>query len=154
VAIAAVLTAAVVAAAVGVLLGSASSPAPVRKTTPTISPATQATQVVQVLDGVASARHKGITRLDAARTAASQASAASAVEHAYATGVKNLAALPAVTKAAAATQKIGITLKGLVRAYGSLSDDARGLHKLHYASERKLIERGEKALAGETQALS
>jgi hypothetical protein len=152
-ALAAVLAAVVVAAAVGVLLGSASTPAPVRKTTPTLSPAIQAAQVVKVLDGVASARHQGITRLRTARTATAQASAAAAVERAYATGVKRLAALPAVTKSAALTEKIGHTLNGLVRAYRSLSDDARSLRKVRYASERKLIERGEKALAAETKAL-
>jgi hypothetical protein len=153
-AIAAVVAAVVVAAVVGVLVGSGGSPAPVRKTTPTLSPAVQAAQVVGVLDGVASVRDRGIKRLDAARTAAAQASAATAVESAYTTGLKKLAALPAVTRSATQTQSIDRVLSSLAKAYRSLSADANSLRKQHYASERTAIERDEKTLRAETKALS
>ena len=76
------------------------------------------------------------------------------VEKAYVTGVKDLAALPALTRSAAPTQAIDSTLERLARAYRSLSADARGLHKQYYASERTAIERDEKTLRTQTKALS
>ncbi|MDQ6804952.1 MAG: protein kinase, partial [Actinomycetota bacterium] len=153
-AIAAVAAAVIVAAVIGVLVGGAGGTRTiVPKTTPTLSPATQAAQVVGVLKGVAAGRRPALRRLNAARTASAQASAAAAVEHAYATGVKKLGSLPAVTRSATPTKSIDHTLKGLVHAYGSLSTDARGLRKLRYASELRVIERGERTLRAETKTL-
>jgi hypothetical protein len=153
-AIAVAVVAVILGAGVGVLLGRKGSPPPVKKTVSTLTPAQQATQVVGVLGEIAAARLKGVIGLDAARTAAAQASAASDIERAYATGVKSLAALPAVTRSAAATQAIAATVERLARAYASLASDARGLHPQHYASERAAIEREENTLRIETKALS
>ena len=154
-ALAAVVLATVIAAGLGVLAGSGGgSRAPAPRTTPALSPATQAAEVVGVLEGVASARRQGITRLDAARTAGAQAAAATAVQHAYATGVRKLAALPAATRNAAPTRSIDRTLAGLAHAYGALSADARSLRKQRYASELSLIERDERTLRTETNALA
>jgi hypothetical protein len=124
------------------------------RTTPTLSPAAQAAQVVGVLKGVAGARRPALRRLNAARSAAAQGSAAAAVERAYAAGVKQLTGLPALTRSAAPTQSIDRTLTRLARAYSSLSADARGLRKLRYASELAAIERGEHTLRVQTKALS
>jgi hypothetical protein len=154
-AIAAVAAAIVVAAIIGVVVGSSGGTRVVAvRTTPTLSPAAQAAQVVGVLEGVAAARRPALRRLNAAHSASAQASAGAAVEHAYSAGVKELAGLPTVTRTAAPTQSIDRILKGLVRAYSSLSADARGLRKLRYASELAAIERGEHTLRMQTKALS
>jgi hypothetical protein len=153
--IAAGVAAAIIAAVVGVVGGSAGGTRTVtQKTVPSLSPAVQAQQVVSVLDGVAAARRPALRRLDVASNASAQASAAARVERAYATGVKKIAALPAVTRSAVPTVKIDETMKGLARAYSALAADARGLHKLHYASELRAVERGEQTLRMQTKALS
>jgi hypothetical protein len=153
-AIAAVVLAAIIAAGVGVLVGSTGPTRAPRRTTTTLSAATQAAEVVGVLETVASARHHGITRLDSARTATAQAAAAKTVEDAYAAGLKKIAALPAVTTKAPATKTIDGTLGDLQRAYASLATDARSLRKDRYAHERTVIEREERTLRTETGALS
>ncbi|MDQ6775287.1 MAG: hypothetical protein M3071_03485, partial [Actinomycetota bacterium] len=153
-AIAAVTAAIIVAAVVGAVLGSSGGTRVVTaKTTPTLSPATQAKQVIDVVKGVGVGRRPALRRLNVAGTASAQAAAAAAVEHAYANGVKKLAALPAVTRSAAPTQAIDRILKALARAYGSLEADARSLYRLHYASELRVIERDEQALRTKTRAL-
>jgi serine/threonine protein kinase len=154
-AIAALVTAIIVAAALGVVLGSAGASHPkAARTTTNNAPATEAAQVVAVLQGVAAARATGIRRLNAAHSAAAQAAAAAAVERAYATGVDKLAALPLVTRNAALTRSIDGTLARLDHAYRSLAADARSLRKQRYASELALIGREEKTLRAETTALA
>jgi Protein kinase domain len=154
-AIAAVVAAVVVAAVVGALVGSSGGTRTVvRKPPATPSPATQAADVVAVLKGIAAARQQGIKRLDAAKHASAQASAATDVEHAYAAGAGKLAALPAATSDRASVRSIEATLTGLAKAYGSLSTDARGLRKVRYADERKKIATAERTLSSETKALS
>jgi hypothetical protein len=153
-AIAAVALATILAAVIGVVVGSAGgtrTPAP--KTASTLSPAKQAAQVVGVLSGVASSRRAGLARLDAARTAAAQASAATAVAKAYAGGARRLETLPAVTRSAAPTQAIDGTLKRLAHDYTSLSADASALRKLRYAHELGVIVRDEQTLRTHTHAL-
>lgn len=154
VAIGAILAAMAVAIVLGVLVGSqGTSRAPVRKTTPTISAATQASELVSILKRVASARHSGIKRLDAAPTAAAEASAAAAVGRAYATGVKQVAALPAVTKNSSRARAIDATLKQLDALYGSLSAEARARSTSRYASMSTQITAAERRLRTETNAL-
>jgi hypothetical protein len=155
VAIAAVLSAMAVAIVLGVLVGSggASRPPP-RRTTPTLSLAAQAAQVVAVLTPVAAAQRTDISRLDAARTASAEATVAAGMQHAYMTGVRHFAALPAVTRSATQAQSIDATLKRLALLYGSLSAAARARGKVRYATARARIAAAEATLRAETKALS
>jgi hypothetical protein len=155
-AIAVLVAVAAVAAVLGVVVGSAggSHPRPAARTTTTPSPAKQAAAVVAVLQGVESARATGIRRLDSARTAARQASAAILVRHAYASGARQLGALPAATSYAGRVKPIEATLSGLAAAYGSLATDARRLLEGRYASELMRIAAGERTLRVEASGLA
>src|SRR6202020_77374 len=99
------------------------------------APATQAADVVAILKSVATARQGAIKRLDAAKHASVQASAATDVQHAYAAGVSKRAALPAATSDRAPVRSIEATLSGLAKDYSSLATDARGLRKVRYSDE-------------------
>jgi len=156
VAIAAILGAVVIAVVLGVLVGSGGgSPAPRRKTTPTISAATDAAELAAVLKGVVVARDAEIPRrLLAARTATAQASDAAAVQRAYRDGVRKLALLPAAVTDTPQAHSIHTTLTRLTVLYGDLSAAYRARSKARSARMSAQIAAAERTLRSETEALA
>jgi hypothetical protein len=110
--------------------------------------------VVKTLDGVGTAVDADTSRLDKARTAATQASAAASIERDYATGARRLAALPAVTRHASQTRSIDATVNDLASLYGSLAAAARARNGTRYEHESDRIAVAEGTLRRQVRLLT
>ncbi len=143
---------AIVAVIVATAPGSKRPPAPARTPTVTTSQAVNSA-LLDLLGPLSSARGRGLSALSAARTPATQATAASAIATAYRSSVTGFARLPAAVRSSTLGAQVGPELSRAEQAWTALARAARTSNRAAYELASRQIAAAEQRLGAITRGL-